>query len=125
MARLVAAVLYAACILAPQTAIAVGQAAAHCVGQSEAGHHHAVDGDAHAHAGDADHHHADTAPPTSAPPESDGHAGMCCGVFCLTGLAVSPVVAPAVPGDAGRVAADRDRSMDGRGADRIIRPPKT
>ena len=123
--RLIAAVLYLACILAPHAALAGSQAAAHCPSDTTVSNVHQAGEPAasHVHGDDHDHRHADQAPATAVP-DTDRHAGTCCGVFCLTGLAPSPVVNLAIPGDTARVAADPDHSVEGRGPDRIIRPPK-
>jgi hypothetical protein len=130
--RLISAVLFAVSILAPHLALAAGAASSHCLTNSESAHLHQDSGAApHDHANASEHHqtdaagphHADTAAPESAP-DPDGHVRSCCGVFCLTGLAAVPTVTITAPAGAGRVAADIDRSMDGRGPDRIIRPPK-
>jgi hypothetical protein len=125
-------VLFAVSILAPHLALAASAASFHCLTKSEPAQLHQGSGAApHEHANTAEHPHADTAgadhadavPPDSAPDQS-GQVRSCCGVFCLTGLPAIPTVTITAPADTGRVAADIDRSMDGRGADRIIRPPK-
>jgi hypothetical protein len=125
LTRLIVAVLYAVCLLAPHAAQAASKAAGHCLTEVTAAHVH-PDHDAatgHAHADGADPHHADAATST-ATPDGDNHAGMCCGVFCLTGLMAEPVSNPSVPTHASRIAADLGHAMDGRVPDRIIRPPK-
>jgi hypothetical protein len=126
------AVLFAVSILAPHLALAASATSSHCLTASEPAHLHQDAGPAaHDHGEAAGHHqadaassdHADTMPPASTP-DPDGQVRSCCGVFCLTGLPAVPTVTITAPADTGRVAADLDRSMDGRGPARIIRPPK-
>jgi hypothetical protein len=132
------AVLFAVSILAPHLALAAstasspGAASSHCLTRSETAHLHQDAGAAaHDHTATSQHHHADaagadhadTAPPGSTPAH-DGPVSSCCGVLCLTCLPAMPTVTLSAPAASGRVAADIDRSMDGRGPDRIIRPPK-
>jgi hypothetical protein len=128
----VVAVLFVVSILTPHLALAASAASPHCLTKSEPAHLHQDAGAApHDHADTAEHHHseavgpdhADTGPFDGAP-DQDGQVRSCCGVFCLTGLPAIPTVTLSAPAESGRVAADVDRSMHGRGPDRIIRPPK-
>ena len=126
--------LYALCILAPHAALALGSGAAHCLTEGPvAGHVHAAQATPHAHAGSSEPHHHDDgaalghddsgAPHKHSGQDGKGHAGNCCGLFCVSALALEadtaihapPAVSPALSG--------LYDSLAGRGPDRLIRPP--
>lgn len=132
LVRLIAAVLYVVCILAPHAALALSGAPGHCLtGEEQAAHvhtsstGHSDEAEAahanvgHEHADDAA--HAEQAP--SAAPGNDSHAGMCCGLFCVTGLAATTAPLWSAPMCAGQIAAGFDRGLAGHAPDRINRPP--
>jgi hypothetical protein len=48
---------------------------------------------------------------------------MCCGVFCVTGLAALPISFVSAPADAGRIVFGVDDGLAGRVPERINRPP--
>jgi hypothetical protein len=127
------AVAYLFCVLAPSAALALG-GSAHCLTDVPvAAHVHAAKAKAepHAHAaatthrhGDGTvHHHADKGAPPQ--PATDDHAAgaNCCGLFCITAIALDPAVMlpqpPAVLPEAPRLAEEHA----GSGPDRINRPP--
>jgi hypothetical protein len=137
--RLLAAVLYAVCILAPHVALALSGASGHCLtGDRQAAHVH-TPADSHADEtaathenaghGNADHAHPDGAfhvhagQDSPAAPDIDSHTGMCCGLFCVTGLAVTSAPLLSAPMRAEHIAPGLDRGLTGRAPDRINRPP--
>lgn len=131
--RLIVAVLYAVCILAPHAALAVSKSAAHCLTDRPAAHMHQEEGaaahmhadDVHAGGGHADgavHQHAANGPEQMAP-GGESHAGMCCGLFCLTALAPASVPDSAAPSFAGLIVVGLDDALSGRSPERITRPP--
>ena len=123
--RLIVVVLYAVCIVAPHAAVALNKSASYCLTEMTAAHvHHDQDAaTGHAPTDGTDYNYSDAGTPAAAA-DGDSHAGMCCGVFCLTGLVAVPVSNSPVLTHARRIAAEHGRSMDGRVPDRIIRPPK-
>jgi hypothetical protein len=123
IARLVAAMLYVVCILAPHVALAIGKAGAHCMGGNAS--YTQSDSDLaapHAHADDAVHQHPET-PPLANMPDGDP-ASICCGLFCVAGLTATPGLTPSVVAVASRMEGEFHYSLAGLGPDRIIRPPK-
>jgi hypothetical protein len=109
-------VLYAFCLAAPAASFAIGHPAlpAHCL----TGEHDGI-GTIHAdQRGSSHHHHSDGN-------DHDGQAGKCCGLFGLSGIALSVdfVIAdqPPLALSTSLVA----NTLNGRGSDRIDRPPKS
>jgi hypothetical protein len=135
-AALVLAVIYALCVLVPHAAVALG-ADAHCLDETPvAAHVHAAKAEPHAHAG-AMHQHGDgtvhrhsnsSLADSSLPQHSDGndknHAATCCGLFCITAIALDVATAlPPPPPPVTLAALGRDEAHAGRGPVRINRPP--
>ena len=130
-AALSCALAYAACILTPPAALALGQAA-HCLTDEVAAHvHMAAQPVPHTHADDTTHDHAAHSHDQAAGGAShehsgsDGkdHTGNCCGVFCLSAIADEWSVALPPPPAASCTLAAPDRARAGRVPDRLIRPP--
>ena len=126
---MILAALYALCVVAPGLTIAVasGAAAAHCLTDDHQGlaHVHAqgpVQGKPHVHADGAAHEHADDAAPAKDGDDPQIPAGACCGLFCFSAVTVDPAMVER-PVHASRVFAAPDDGLDGRGPDRINRPP--
>jgi hypothetical protein len=130
-AALALAAIYALCILAPHAAVALG-ADAHCLNEAPiAAHVHAAKAEPHAHAGathqHADgtvHRHADSNVPKQSDTNDKNHAATCCGLFCLTAIALDvAVMLPPPPPPVTLAALGRDEAHAGRGPVRINRPP--
>jgi hypothetical protein len=130
-AAIALAAIYAVCVVAPPIALAFADSAvaAHCLTDDGRGlaHMHAQDdvrGVAHAHGDGTLHEHTDGAVPASHDEsEQTKQAGSCCGLFCF--LAVTHDFDPAV-GERlhlSSVLPVLDKHLDGRGPDRINRPP--
>jgi hypothetical protein len=124
------AALYAVCVVAPAVAMALasGAAGAHCLtddhhgvaqthiqGQAQSNVHVHKDGTAHEH----DH---DMVPATDGDSQSS-LTGTCCGLFCFSAVTgdVDAIVDQHI--HASRVVPALDGGLDGRGPDRINRPP--
>lgn len=119
----IVAALYAICLVAPSVAMAFadGAVTAHCMDGEHIGAIHEG-----GHAGTA-HKHADHQIPVSHEGGTQkGHSGSCCGVFCFV----------AIPGNTLDVRIERTVHasvvplpltpvLDGRGVERLIRPPIT
>jgi hypothetical protein len=117
----IVAVLYAVCVIAPSVAIAFtdGTVAAHCLDDEHLGLFQDE-----GHAGTI-HDHADHGTPAEHDGSTQkGHTGSCCGLFCFV----------AIPGNSLEVRIERTvhasvvplpltASLEGRGVDRLIRPP--
>jgi hypothetical protein len=135
-AALVVAALYAFCVLAPHAALALGHAAAHCLTEdhSAAAHVHKAKAQtaSHIHADGTVHHHggipADGDAMTTDPhqhSDADGksQSGNCCGLFCISAIALETGVAmPAPPLVAADLSSLHD-ALSGRSPGRINRPP--
>ena len=135
-AALSIAALYAFCVLAPHAALAFGHASAHCLTdeQPSAAHVHKAKAKlaSHTHADGTVHHHnavpahddAITADPhqhSDANGKSD--TGNCCGLFCISALALELGVAlPAPPLVATDLSSVHD-ALRGHSPTRINRPP--
>jgi hypothetical protein len=88
----------------------------------------------HTHADGTTHHHANAAAQddsaNAAPPSHSGgndknHDGACCGLFCISAIALDPgVILPAPPSFAAD-RAGRDDTPRGRIPGRLNRPPIT
>ena len=120
------AALYAFCVLAPHTALALANAA-HCLTEPHgAAHVHQEQAatKSHVHADGMAHAHPDTGTPQK-DSDADGksHSGNCCGLFCVTALAHEPALALFVPPAALLVGLGEFYQLAGRGPDRINRPP--
>lgn len=130
-AALVLAAIYAACVVAPPIALAFadGAVAAHCLTDDNRGlaHMHAQDdvrGIAHAHDDGTLHEHSDDAVPTSHDEsEQTKQAASCCGLFCFVAVAHDFDPAVGEPLHFSSVLPVLDEHLDGRGPDRINRPP--
>ena len=81
-------------------------------------------GTPHVHGDGAVHHHGDDgATADHADTDKQGHAGNCCGLFCMSALAAEPVAAPGDPLQFSLLMPATSRDHASRGPDRIIRPP--
>lgn len=132
-AGLTVAVLYAACVLTPHAALALGNTAAHCLTDDHlTAHVHKTQATEHTHADGTTHHHThavahddggNAAQQTSSGGDDKNHDGTCCGLFCVSAIAFDPgVILPSPPS----FAADRagpDDALNGRPPGRLNRPP--
>lgn len=126
-AALALAVLYAFCVLAPATALALGDAAksVHCLtkahGAAPVTDHSAM---LHDH-GDAGHHQEDAAglAQGDSGDEPDRAPGKCCGTFCIAGIEHEPTIGLIPPPLFQADYRALDDPVRSRGPDRIIRPP--
>jgi hypothetical protein len=143
-AALALAVIYALCVLAPHAAVALG-ADPHCLKDVPvAAHVHAAKAEPHEHAmhqhgdgmrqhgADTVHRHsnglanglADSSVPKQSDTNDKNHAATCCGLFCLTAIALDvAVMLPPPPPPVTLAALGRDEAHAGRGPIRINRPP--
>jgi hypothetical protein len=133
-AALVLVAAYALCVLAPHAALAFG-AAAHCLtDEPVAAHVHQVqpvshthaDGAVHTHGAPAAHKHADAdgAPAHKhSDPDGKNHGGTCCGLFCVSAIALDVDTTLAVPRAHAATLPGLHEILAGRGPDRLIRPP--
>jgi hypothetical protein len=134
-AALALAVIYALCVLAPHAAVALG-ANAPCLDDAPvAAHVHAAKSEPHAHAGGMHRHgdgsihrHSDSRLADNGNPRqsdsSDRNHETCCGLFCLTAIALDvAMVLPPPPPPVTLAALGRDEAHAGRGPVRINRPP--
>ena len=125
-AAIAVAVLYALCVLAPGVAVAFnGPAAVHCLTTSHGiASAHEFGEKPHVHADGTVHHHA-AQKDAAVPPHGDGdeHPGKCCGLFCMSALALQaePTIATEQPLSLDFPALEA--KLTGRGASRIDRPP--
>jgi hypothetical protein len=127
-AAMALAVLYAVCAVAPSVAMALagGAAAAHCLTDDHhgvargQGHDH-IQGEMHDHGDGTAHDHAG-APPADDDRQQDP-GGSCCGLFCFSAATGDVDAFVEGPVHASRVLPVLDLSRDGRGPDRINRPP--
>ncbi len=127
--------LYALCILVPHAALALGSnAAAHCLKEGPvAAHVHAAEATPHSHAGGGEHHHHDAGaalghadsgvPHKHSGQDGKGHAGNCCGLFCVSALALEAATALHAPPVTPSTPPGLHEFLAGRGPDRLIRPP--
>lgn len=106
---------YALCLVAPTAVFAFSNApgAAHCMTDD---HHGLVSSPLHKHGG-ATHHHQNNG--------DDEHVGKCCGLFCLSAVSPDTIFVAAPQVHAAVVAMPRPDTLNGRGADRIDRPPRS
>jgi hypothetical protein len=104
-AAIIIALAYAFCVLAPSAALAFTDAptAFHCLSELDAVSAPSPEGLGHTHMDGASHHHDEGSAPDHHSGLGDkGHAGSCCGLFCVSALAHDPgltfgVSAPASP----------------------------
>jgi len=134
-AALALTVIYALCILAPYAAIAMGNGAAHCltadmpaahVHRAQLVSHTHADGTTHTHGTPAAHKHADAdgiPPHKHSDPDGKNHSGTCCGLFCISAIALDADIVFAVPLAHAPTLPGLHESLAGRGPDRLIRPP--
>jgi hypothetical protein len=131
------AALYAFCVLAPHAALALGNAAAHCLTDDHiAAHIHTAKAEAVAHShGDGTVHdhgtasaHDDsgaTVPHQHSGADGKDHKANCCGLFCISAIALESRVALPLPLSVAAIHPGPDDALNGRGPDRLIRPPIT
>ena len=118
------AALYAFCVLLPPAALALTYAAAHCLADQGPAHVHGKTAvTPHTHADGADHDDG----PTQEHSDATGKAmpGNCCGLFCVAALSHEPGFALLAPPPTVRTVPAIAESLDGRGPDRLKRPPRT
>lgn len=112
--------LYGFCLLVPPVALALGDNAAHCLGEENhvvASAHVHEDGTVHAHGSSADQTDTDGAA------DQNSHARNCCGLACLS--AIAPVIQVDVADQARfttLVGLIEDR-VPGQAPERLYRPP--
>ena len=134
-AALALAVIYALCVLAPHAAVAFG-ANAPCLNDAPVAHVHAANaaaephrhGAMHQHGDGTVHRHSDSRLADNSIPRqsdsSDRNHENCCGLFCLTAIALDvAVMLPPPPPPVTLAALGRDEAHAGRGPVRINRPP--
>jgi hypothetical protein len=135
-AALALAVIYALCVLAPHAAVALG-ANAPCLNDAPgAAHVHAAKataephghGEMHRHGDGTVHRHSNSRLADNSVPRqsdsSDRNHESCCGLFCLTAIALDvAMVLPPPPPPVTLAALGRDEAHAGRGPVRINRPP--
>lgn len=118
------AALYAFCVLLPPAALALTHAAAHCLTDNGAAHVHGkAAATSHAHADGTAHEHHDQAPHEHS--DAGDKAQNCCGLFCVSAMPHEgglDVVTPLTISSTMPAVAD---ALDGRGPDRLKRPPRT
>src|SRR5215472_7070673 len=123
--------LYAVCLLMPPAAFAFGGGGlAHCLTVDGPAHVHGHDAAkmhvaAHLHADGSMRHHDGAGMPQK-PAKShhdDGTAG-CCGLFCITAMAVEAKTDLGLSGRRSSILPISFEELAGRGPDRIKRPPK-
>lgn len=122
-AAILLAALYAFCVLAPTAVLAVSSAvAAHCLTEMSATaspHHHGTK--THVHADGTRHQHHDDGANHS--DDGQSQAATCCGLFVLNALPNDETLAVSEPPLASQAYAAPEDHLNGRGPDRIIRPP--
>jgi len=128
------ALAYLFCVLAPPAAFAFSHNpdVARClieghvgiVAQNHSNHDHGNPdhGKVHVHADGTAHQHHDHHAPQS-PPDPNGQALSCCGLFSVVGLPEVVGLVPDMLGQASIVLPARADALTGRGPERINRPP--
>lgn len=125
-AALMLAALYAFCVLGPAAALAFTHAAMHCLTEQRPAHVHGkAAANPHVHADSADHQHHDDGAAQEHSDAGKAANGNCCGLFCVTALPHEPGFAPLAPPVTGPAIAALVDTLDGRGPDRIRKPPRT
>ncbi len=142
-AAVIMAVLYALCIVAPAAAFAFAGSdhVAHCLSgdpgvtappQHAAATHTHADGTVHQHHAISTHEHEDGSThehagdqTSSTAPDNGGtsHGTSCCGLFSVVGISGDPVFAFGVFSVATLAVPSLQDVLNGRGPDRINRPP--
>jgi len=126
--------LYAFCILAPATALALSgnPTLAHCLTEGHVGVH--VHGDnTHVHAGGVAHqhhdhgtvhqHHDDGASQKSSGDDGKGSVASCCGLFSVIAISSDPGLQLGASTHLSAFVPAARESLTGRGPDRLYRPP--
>ncbi len=131
-AAILIAVAYAFCVLAPSAALAVVNIPTvfHCISElsaksAPATHVHA-DGATHRHdQGGHDHgtHDHGAAPDHQSDDSGKGHAGNCCGLFCVSAIAHDPGLTFGVTTLASSAVATAANHLAGRAPCPLHRPP--
>jgi hypothetical protein len=130
-AAIALATIYAVCVVAPSVALAFadGAVAAHCLPDDNHGLApvHALGdgrGIVHTHDDGTVHEHANqTASAQDGEGEQTKPVGSCCGLFCFAAVTSDLDVAIGQPVHMSCVLPVLDEHLDGRGPDRINRPP--
>jgi len=139
-AAIALAALYAFCVLLPTAALALTQAAAHCLtGSNGASHVHRTVEKApepHSHANATQHDHGHDAASQAHGKTNDeisnetgdntgdkSHGGNCCGLFCVSAIAHDNALSPAVVLAAAKDSPALADALVGHAPDRINRPP--
>jgi len=134
-AALAVAVLYAFCALAPHAALAFGHAAAHCLtdgaatahvhkAKAQPASHTHADGTAHHHGGVPAHDDAsNTEPHQHSDADGKSDTGNCCGLFCISALALEPGMALRAPPLVATDLSSIHDALSGHSPGRINRPP--
>ena len=132
-AALAVAVLYAFCAVAPHAALAFGEATAHCLTdrvahvhkpKAEIASHTHADGKVHHHNAVHTHDDLSTADPHQHS-DTDGKRdpGNCCGLFCISALALDGGVALPSPPLVTTDLSSAYEALRGQSPGRINRPP--
>ena len=131
-AAILIAVAYAFCVLAPSATLAVVDIPTvfHCISElsaksAPAEHVHA-DGVTHRHdQGGHDHgtHDHGAAPDHQSDDSGKGHAGTCCGLFCVSAIAHDPGLTLGVTTPASSAVATVANHLAGRAPGPLQRPP--
>jgi hypothetical protein len=131
-AAILIAVAYAFCVLAPSAALAVvsNPTVFHCIGElsaqsAPAAHGHA-DGSTHRHDQSGhDHgtHDHGAVPDHQSDDGGKGHAGTCCGLFCVSAIAHDPGLTFGVTTPASSAVATAANHLAGRALCPLHRPP--
>jgi hypothetical protein len=127
--------LYAVCILAPSAAFALSSnpSLAHCLTEDHVApvvhdhgtaHAHEHAGMTHQHADGSTHqHHHHGAPQKHSGGDGKTPVPSCCGLFSVVAIADEPGVVLGSSGHASRLVPALRDTLNGRGPDRINRPP--
>lgn len=118
------AALYAFCVLLPPAALALTHAAAHCLTGQQPAHVHGKGAATHDHADGTDYAHDDQAPHQHSD-AGDKVGGSCCGLFCISAMPHGPDLEVVTPLAISRTMPAVAYALDGRGPDRLKRPPRT
>jgi hypothetical protein len=129
-AAMVLAAVYGVCVVAPAVAMALasGAAGVHCLTDEHHGNAHVhiqsqVQSAPHVHDDGTAHEHDHGMVPATDGDSQSSFAGTCCGLFCFSAVTgdVDAIVDQHI--HASRVVPALDGGLDGRGPDRINRPP--
>ena len=126
-AAILIAVAYAFCVLAPSAALAVvsNPTVFHCISElsaksAPAAHVHA-DGGTHRH--DQGGHDHGAAPDHQSDDGGKGHAGTCCGLFCVSAIAHDPGLTFGITTPTSAAVATAANHLAGRAPCPLHRPP--